>query len=385
MRQNLDLKQSLKILLALLPAVIPANCVQEPKGPDYVITDFQYSNAPQSIAATGVVSFKVKNTGTENGNSAVNVNLYISPYRYYDQTAATLMATPPVSVTLSPPEKNQTSATQSISYTIPAGATKTSYFILKIDTADKEIDTFNNITSSAVISVPNGIILRTLLVANTPGSTFNIGGFDTQYFRFATTINHAYQIFWDDYSEGTLFQSPTAANVKISSATSDNLTTFFSQLDTGFNTPQTVFSANGVDIHIDVATTGTGGQYSLRLLDIGTPPNLSIQLASPTYSTGQSKLTFNYTIQNTSTIAIAGATFTVGFWVNTVSPTISTPTDLSLLLSNTSIPGGGSITGSVSIITLNASGTASATAYVDILNNIIENNENDNLSAGLPW
>jgi hypothetical protein len=385
LQQNHRIKH-FRIIISLLPIFYFFSCpAPEPKGPDYIITDFIFPTTPQKIApppSSGTVTFKIKNKGKENGTNPVNANLYISPYHYYDNNAVSI----PPGLTINALKAEESSSTQSLNYTIPVGATKTSFFLLKIDTSDKETDTFNNVSSSSPITVTDGIILRTILFANTPSATFNIGGFETQYYKFTTQTNYAYQIYWDDYSEGTLFQSATAANVKVSSATSDGLTTFFSQIDNGFNMPQTIFSANGVDINIDAATTGTGGQYSIRILDIGTPPNLTIQITGAAYNAGQNKLTVNYKITNNSTIGITGATFTVGFWANPgAAPTSATPTDLSAVLSNVNITPGGFITGS-SIVTPPALVvTGSAYAYVDLLNNIVENNENDNLSAAVGW
>lgn len=371
--------------------------IKQKVGPDYIITNFTFPTTPQAVGAlfSGNISFKVSNVGTQDGTQPVNITLYMSAYQYYDSgsTLCPTIATPPIviPITISPLKAGQSSSTLTFAGFTIDQAYANNFYLLKIATSDKEADTFNNVSSSSPVTISGGQTLPTEVKINNGYLTYNISSFQTQNYFFNTTANHAYMIFWDDFSDGTLMGLPTSADVKVSSYDNNSLgaTTFFTSIDNGFTIPQTVYSPpTTTKIFIDVSSaTSPGTQYALRVDDIGIPPNLSISILNPTVNSagGITTLKFDYVITNNSVVDAKGP-FTVGFWANLLGPSLGTPVDYSLVIpSTTTIAAGTSLPAATISISSPATTTRIAYGYVDLNNDIAENNESDNFSAGLSW
>jgi len=366
--------------IGILLITLALKCTSNERlGLDYVISNTTYSTADTIIGATGTITGVLKNQGQEDGLSKVTLNLYTSPYNYLDKNKITLAAT----TTTGSGVKTGGESPFTLNYTIPAGATKTTYLLIEIITTDTESDKFNNIWSSAPIMVTDGVQNRTTLLANGTVNLLNIGAGVSEYYEFATITGHSYSIQWDDFSEGVTYLN-SGADITLTAMSSDNSKIYFTGIDKGYYFPQSTTSVGGLNVFLDITSTGNNGSYSIKITDIGTPPDVTITITSVKYSNVNTALTFNYTITNPSGIAINNKPVSIGFWAALgAAPLVSDPADnyTSVTLN---LAAGASMTGVYDLIT-NATPGNNAYIAIDTSNALVEMDENNNVGGPVGW
>lgn len=122
-----------------------------------------------------------------------------------------------------------------------------------------------------------------------------------------------------------------------------------------------------------------------RFSAVPSQPNLSVTISNTSTvldATGNVEITIDYTVSNDG--KAASGSFDVNLWGSlAASPSIGQIGDTTV--SHSSLNGGDTFSGSVTILTGATTQTGTAYAIVDSTNAIVESNELDNISAGAAW
>jgi len=88
----------------------------------------------------------------------------------------------------------------------------------------------------------------------------------TKWFYFNATKGSIYQIYWDDYYDGSY---KYISDIKVSAYREDKTTTYFSNIDKGYTTPQTITALETEKIYIKVdSNSNRTGNFAVKYVNV---------------------------------------------------------------------------------------------------------------------
>jgi len=128
----------------------------------------------------------------------------------------------------------------------------------------------------------------------------------TKWYYFPGTLGKSYNIYWDDASEGS---GNYTADVVVSGYREDQTTPYFTDIDNGYSSPQTINVLATEDTYLKVTNQGSTGDFAIRIYCSGVDNSTDTQqyflgkkynnedfiIGKDTVgSAGSEKATFNY-------------------------------------------------------------------------------------------
>jgi hypothetical protein len=144
-------------------------------------------------------------------------------------------------------------------YTITASATERIYILVE-GALPANSGTFAIKVSEPVINSPVNITFGTWTIGSINEA------YEEYWFVFSATAGYSYDIYWDDISDGSAVYG---CDVTVTAYYANQTTTYFENIDSGYNNPSTVYATTSENIYIKVlGNYGTStGDFAVRVSD----------------------------------------------------------------------------------------------------------------------